>query len=206
VISLSFLVNDFLGFHQRLHVVLFFSVLLLLEVELYHVDVDAGFENLRLFALEESVELTETLVRRKSFRLNLILVSFFIKGKTVASDGSVNGGTEVSVLFDNITLLILKLNVLSCLVHLSQDLDSLALNLSQSALFVLSLSKTNLFSSLGVLFLCLLLTLDQSGLEQVESLVLETFDVVFTLAPFTELLLFHEFTAQVEASFIRSGR
>jgi len=57
-----------------------------------------------------------------------------------------------------------------------------------------------------VLLLSLLFTFNQSRLEQVESLVLQALDIVFTLAPFTEFLLFHELAAQVEAGFVRSGR
>jgi hypothetical protein len=46
-----------------------------------------------------------------------------------------------------------------------------------------------------VLLLGFLLTFDESRLEQVESFVLQALDVVFTLAPFSELLLFHELSA-----------
>jgi len=113
----------------------------------------------------------------------------------VTSDRGIDGRTEVSVLLDDVTLLILELNVLSSLVHLSQDLDSLALNLGKSTLLVFGLSETDLFSSLSMFLLSLLFTLDESRLEQVESLILETLDIVFTFTPFSELLFFHELTA-----------
>lgn len=165
MISLSLLVNDLLGLLERLLVMLLFAVLVLLKVEFNHVNVNSGFEYLRLLALKESVELTEALVGRESFRLNFVFISLFVEGEAVAGDRSVNRGSEVRVLLDDVTLLILELHVLSSFVHLSQDLDSLALNFSKSAFFVLSLSKTDLFGSLSMLLFSFLLTLDESRLE-----------------------------------------
>jgi len=63
VVSFSLLIDDLLGFTERLHMVLLFSVLLLLKVEFNHVDVNSRFKYLRFLALKESVELTESLVR-----------------------------------------------------------------------------------------------------------------------------------------------
>ena len=83
----------------------------------------------------------------------------------MTSDRGIHGRPEVSVLLDDVTLLILELNVLSSLIHLSQDLDSLTLNFGESTLFVFSLSETDLFSSLGVFLLSFLLTLNESRLE-----------------------------------------
>ena len=55
-------------------------------------------------------------------------------------------------------------------------------------------------------FFCLLLTLNESRLEEIKTFVLKSLDVVFTFTPFSEFLLLHEFSPQVEASFVGGGR
>jgi len=124
----------------------------------------------------------------------------------VASDRRIHGGSEVGVLFDNVASLILDFHVLASLVHFPEDLDSLPLNLGECSLFVLSLFQTNLFSPLGMLLLSFLFSFDESRLKQVEPFVLKSLDIVLTLAPFTELLFFHQLSAEVETSFVRSRR
>ena len=51
-----------------------------------------------------------------------------------------------------------------------------------------------------------LLSLDEGGLQEVESLVLDSLDVLFPLVPLAHLLLFHQLASQGEAGLVRCGR
>ena len=42
-----------------------------------------------------------------------------------------------------------------------------------------------------MLLLVILLTLNESALKQIEALILQTLDIVFTFGPLTDLLIFH---------------
>jgi hypothetical protein len=57
-----------------------------------------------------------------------------------------------------------------------------------------------------MLFLSLLFSLYKGRLEEVESFVLDPLDVLFSLVPLSDLLLFHQLSSQVEASLVRGWR
>ncbi len=86
----------------------------------------------------------------------------------------------------------LDLDVLSSFVHLTENLDSFALDLGKRALFDFGLLKTDLLSSVSVLFLVVLFSLDESALKKVQALVLKALDIVFALVPLADLLIFHQ--------------
>ena len=163
-------------------------------------------ENLGLLDSEDVVELLKSLIRGQSLRLDLVLVGLLVEGQTVTSDGSINGRAEVSVFFDNITALGIDLDALARFVHLTENLDTLSLDLGESTLLVLSFLKTDLFGTLSVLLFKITLALNEGRLQKVKSLVLDAFDLIFTSVPLTMLLLFHQSAAQGEASLVRSGR
>ena len=85
----------------------------------------------------------------------------------------------------------LNLDVFTCLVHLSQDLYTFALNLGQRSLLYFSLLKSDLFSSMSMFLLIILFSLDQSTLKQVEPFVLKSLDVIFSSVPLSDLLVLH---------------
>ncbi len=99
--------------------------------------------------------------------MHLVFVCFFVKRQTISSDGSVNGRAEVRVIFDDIPLQSLDLDVFASLVHLAEDLDSLALDLCETALLDLGFLESNLLSAVSMLLLIVLLTLNEGALKQI---------------------------------------
>ena len=184
----------------------FFAVQVLLEFEFHLGDVDARIKYVRLVGVENVVEFLKSAVAGEGLGLHFVLVGLLIEGEPVSGDGSVDCGPEVSVLFDDIALAALDLNVFTRLVHLAEYLDTLALNFSEGALLVLRFLEPDLLRPLSVLLLNLLFSFDQSRLKQVQAFVLETLDVVFAFVPLTELLLLHKTAAQGEAGLVRRGR
>ena len=57
-----------------------------------------------------------------------------------------------------------------------------------------------------MLLLVILLTLNESALKQIEALILQTLDIVFTFGPLTDLLIFHQTATKGETSLVRGGR
>ena len=123
------------------------------------VNIVSSVEHMSLLLNQNLLKIFKPCKRRKSFWLNFILVCLFIKGKSVTSDWSVNCGSVVGVLFNDVTMRAFKLNVLSSLVHLSKDLNSFPLDLSQSSFFILGLFVSDLLCSLGVAFFDTFLTI-----------------------------------------------
>jgi len=80
------------------------------------------------------------------------------------------------------------------------------LDFSKSTVLVLSLFETDFFDALGMLFLAFFLSFDDGRLQQVETLVLESLNVVLALLPLADLVGDHQFAAQVEAGLIGGGR
>jgi hypothetical protein len=98
----------------------------LLKSHLYSLNTNLRIKDLRR---KSSAELIQSLVGRESFGLDFILVSLLIQGETLPSDGSIDSGTKVSIFINDISLFTFNLNVLSGLIHLSQDFDPFSLDL-----------------------------------------------------------------------------
>ena len=154
---------------QLLHVAHLTSGELAVEVEAELLNADLRLEDM---VWQRSRELLNSLIRRESLWLNLVLVGLLVERKSMPSDGGINRRAKVGIIFDDISLSSFDLDVLSTLVHLSEDLNSLPLDLSESTLLILSLLESDLFSSLGVLLLSLLFSLNEGRLQKVESLIL----------------------------------
>jgi len=151
-----------MGLLERSLMVSIFPRKLLAELEAHTINTDLSIEDLRLLDGEHIVQLFQPLVRRESLRLHLVLVSLLVEGETIASDRRIHGRAEVGVLFDDITALGVDLHTLTRFVHLTEHLNTLALNLGQSSLFVLRFLQTDLFSPLGVFLFEVTLTLNES--------------------------------------------
>ena len=126
---------------------------------------DHRVEYLRLLDQEDVVQLLQSLVGRKRLGLNFILVRFFVQGQAIASDRRVDCRAEVSILLDDITALGINFDAFASFVHLTQDFDSLALDLSQRTLLILCFLQPDFFCALGVLFLQVTLSLNKGRLE-----------------------------------------
>jgi len=160
--------------------------------------------NLRLENVirQRSAEFFDTLIWWKSLGLNFILIGFLVKRKAVSGDWSVDCWAEVSIVLDNVSLFTLDLDVFTGLVHLSENLDSLSLDLGESSFLVLSFLKSDLFSSLGMSLFSFFFSFNEGWLQQVEALVLQSSDVLLSLIPFSYLLFFHKFSSKGETSLI----
>lgn len=172
-------------------------------IELKLVNADLRLEDL---GRQRATQLFDALIRRESLWLHLILIGLLIQREAVARYRSINRRAEVCILFDDIALLALNFHVFTCLVHFPKHFDSLPLDLGERPLLVLRLLEPYLFRSLSVLLLGLLFSLDQSRLEQIESLILQPLDVFLSLVPLAHLELFHELAPQHEARLIRCRR
>ena len=150
-------------------------------------------------------QLLEALIGRESLGLDLIFVCFFVKRQAISSDGSINSRAEVSVIFDDVPLESLDLDVFASLVHLAEDLDSLALDLCETALLDLGFLESNLLSAVSMLLLVILLTLNKGALKQIQALILQTLDVVFAFGPLTDLLILHQTATEGETGLVRGG-
>jgi len=98
----------------------------------------------------------------------------------------------VGILHDDLTVLALHLDVLSSFVHLSKDLDTLALDLGKSALFIFSLLMPNLLSPFGVIFLNTLFAVNQSRLQEIKAVILHLLDHSSAVVPLAMLLFLHQ--------------
>lgn len=103
-------------------------------------------------------------------------------------------------------MLALHLDVLSGLVHLTKDLDTLALDFCKGAFLILGLLVADLFGPFSMVLLDPFLTVYKGGLEEVESVVLHLLDNSLTVVPLTVLLFFHQAATEREASLVRSRR
>jgi len=165
-----------------------------LVISLVSTELLAEFEHVRWLHLGSlwvnSVrELCYSLVGQKGIWLNFILHSLIL-WKSVSGDWSINYRTKVWVFFDDWCLASL-VDILSCFEHLSKNLDSLSLDLSDTSFFVLSLLESDHIDSLLVLIFRFLLSFYQGWLKEVESLILNSLNVLFSFSPFSNLLLFH---------------
>jgi len=124
---------------------------LLTELEADTINANLVGEDLGLLDAENVVKLFKSLVAGESLRLYLILVRLLIKREAIACNRSIHGRAEVGVLFDDIAALGIDFNALASLVHLTEDLDTLALDLGEGTLFILSFLKTDFFCALSVL-------------------------------------------------------
>jgi hypothetical protein len=195
-----------LRFAKSFHVLHILAIQLFPELVTDLLNTELSVEDLRLLGLKHVVELIETGERGKGFWLDFVLVGLLVERETVTSDGRVDSRAERCILFDDVTASAFDFNVFASFVHFTEHFDSLSLNLSEGTLFVFSLLKADLLSASSVFFLDVLFALDEGRLEQVESLVLKSFNVFVTLVPLTNLLLFHETASQGEASFVRGWR
>ena len=59
---------------------------------------------------------------------------------------------------------------------------------------------------MSMLLLVVLFTFNQSTLEQVQALVLQTLDVILSPGPLSNLLIFHKFATESKAGLVGSGR
>ena len=137
--------------------------------------------------------------------MHLVFVCFFVKRQAISSDGSVNGRAKVSIIFDDIPLQSLDLDVFASLIHLAENLDSLALDLCETSLLDLGFLESNLFSAMSMLLLVIFLTLNEGTLKQIQALILKTLDIVLTFGPLTDLLILHQTATKGEAGLIRGG-
>ena len=195
-----------MGLFKSTLMVTIFSGKLLAELEPDLVDTYHGVENLRLLDGKNIVKLLQTLIAGQSLRLDFVLVGLLVQRQAITSDWSVYGRTKVSVFLDNIAALGVDFDTLARFVHLSENLDSLTLNLCQSALFVFSFLETDFLSALSMLLFKITLTLDEGRLKKIEALILNALDFLLTRVPLTMFLLLHESAAQSKASLIRGGR
>lgn len=137
--------------------------------------------------------------------MHLIFVCFFVKRQAISGDGSVNSRAEVSVIFNDVPLQSLDLDVFASLVHLAEDLDSLALNLCETALLDLGFFESNLLSAVSMLLLIILLTLNEGTLKKIQALILQTLDIIFAFGPLTDLLILHQTATKGETGLVRGG-
>jgi len=143
----------------------FFAWKSLFEVELDLVDINTSVEHTWLVRLQNVVKLLQTSIGRKCFRLNLILVSFFIKTKTIPCDWRIDSGSECCVLFDDVSLSSFDFDILPCLIHLTENFDAIALDLCQGPFLVFRLFETDFFCALSVLLFSFLFSFDQGTLQ-----------------------------------------
>ena len=202
----SSLLDEGMGLRQGFLMLLVFARELFAEVEANLLNADCAGENLGLLHRQDIVEFLEALVARKSLRLNFVLVSLLVEGETITSDRSIDGRAEVGVLLNDITALGVDFDTLASFVHLAEHLDTLALNLGESTLFVLSLLQTDFLSALGVLFFKVTLALNKRGLKKVEALVLNALNFLLALVPLAMLLLLHESATQIKARLVTGRR
>ena len=137
---------------------------LLSELEPDLVHADQGAENLGLLDREDVVQLLESLVGGERLRLNFVFVCLFVQGQTVTSDRGVDGRAEVCILLDNVTALGIDLDTFASFVHLTENLDTLALDLSECAFLVLCLLQADFLGALSVLLFKVTLALDKGRL------------------------------------------
>lgn len=137
--------------------------------------------------------------------MHLIFVCFFVKRQAISCDGSVNSRAEVSVIFDDVPLESLDLDVFASFVHLAENLDSLALDLCKTALLDLGFLESNLLSAVSMLLFVILLTLNEGALKKIQALILQTFNIVFAFGPLTDLLILHQTATEGETSLVRGG-
>ena len=137
--------------------------------------------------------------------MHLVFVCFFVKRQAISCDGSVNGRAKVSIIFDDIPLQSLDLDVFASLIHLAENLDSLALDLCETSLLDLGFLESNLFSAMSMLLLVIFLTFNEGTLKQIQALILKTLDIVLTFGPLTDLLILHQTATKGEAGLIRGG-
>ena len=176
---------------------------LLFEIELDHVHTDPGVVDL---VGQRSRKLIQTVVRGQRFRLDFVFVSFLVQGKSISRDGGVDSRAEVGVVFNNVPLFSLDLHVFPCFIHLTQNSDSLPLDFSERLFLVLSFVDPDFFSPLSMFLLLVLFPFYEGTLKQVQSLVLESLDLVFPFVPLSELLLLHELPPEDKASLVGGRR
>lgn len=96
--------------------------------------------------------------------------------------------------------------ILTSLCEFPQNLNLLALNFRNQPVLLFGFTNLDLFDSLGVLLLDILLSLYESFLDELESLCMQLFNLVFFLAPLPELLLLHELAPEVETGLVGNRR
>ena len=196
-------VNGWLGFLQGYNMSVFFSCERFFEIKFHLINTHFWIINA---VWQGSRKFLKTLICRKSLRLDLVLVGFLIKWETFTSDGSIYRWPEVSIFFDDIPLQSFDLNIFPSFVHLSEHLDPLPLNFSECPLLIFSFLEPDLLSPLRMLLLSLLLPLDQCTLQEIKSIILVLFDLVFSFLPVTHFLLLHQLPAQAERRLVWGGR
>ena len=151
------------------------------------------------------MQLFQSFVGRKRLGLNFVLFRSCLETDR-HEYRRVDCRTEVGVILDDVTALRINFDTFASFVNLKLDFDALTLDFCERTLLILRLLQPDFF-------LCArhasppghtLARKGQTG--AVQSLVLHSLDLAFTIFSQAMLLLLHKTSAQQEASLIRIGQ
>ena len=157
-------------------------------------------------SLHGSFNLRQAVIGVQGNRLNLVLIGQLIQSQALSTNTSINIGTVVCVIFDDVSnAVILSLNFPG-FQQFSKQLNLPSLYLGNKPILLFGLAYLNVLDPLGVLLCDILLTLDNGLFDQFEPLTVHLLNLVLLLRPLTHLLVLHQLPPHVEARLVRNGR